>query len=189
MRPQLGHGTDVLAATGVTLLVSLGAGLLATLPLDATTPFSTRVVVFTFTACPLVMVCVIAVRPEPATMESTLHPNPLMANPPVRRFGCVVVAFNQEGEVLMVDPEYKEGLILPGGSAEADEVPNVAAARHMLLETGLALDLWQIIAVDYVPAGEFPEGINFVFHGGILTPLQAERIKGDTPATHLRGHR
>ncbi|MGK4580555.1 NUDIX domain-containing protein [Kitasatospora sp. HPMI-4] len=120
--------------------------------------------------------------------EAPTHPNPLMVNPPPRRIGCLVIAFNDAGEVLMVDPDYKDSLILPGGSAEPGEAPNEAAARHFVLETGLVLDLWQIVAVDYVPAGEYPEGINIVFSCGVLTPRQIERIK-HSEGTHLRGHK
>ncbi|MDH6578551.1 NUDIX domain-containing protein [Kitasatospora sp. MAP5-34] len=122
-------------------------------------------------------------------MESTLHPDPLMAAPPARRIECVVIAFNSEGHVLMVDPEHQEGLVLPGGAAGEDEAAHDAAARHLLAQTTLVLDLWQLLAVDHLPAGEHPEGYNFVFNGGVLTAKQVERINTDTPGTRLRGHR
>ncbi|WP_145791579.1 NUDIX domain-containing protein [Kitasatospora atroaurantiaca] len=109
-----------------------------------------------------------------------------MPNPPARRVGGVVIAFNEAGDVLMVDPNYKDGWILPGGSAEKDEAPNEAAARHLLIETGLVLDLWELVAVDYAPVGEYPEGLNFVFNGGILKARQVDRIK---TGEHLNGHR
>ena len=63
MRRQRAPGADVLAATVVTLLVSGGAGLLAVLPLDDRISDSTRALLFAFTACPLVMVCVVASGP------------------------------------------------------------------------------------------------------------------------------
>ncbi|MCX4746190.1 hypothetical protein OG455_11755 [Kitasatospora sp. NBC_01287] len=47
----------------MTLLISIGAGLLATVPLRSTDPFSTRAALFMCTACPLVMVCVVASEP------------------------------------------------------------------------------------------------------------------------------
>ncbi|MFD7591744.1 NUDIX domain-containing protein [Kitasatospora sp. NPDC059812] len=100
-----------------------------------------------------------------------------MTNPPGRRFGCMAVALNPAGDVLMVEPAYKPGkLILPGGNAEPYEVPNEAAARRVLMETGLVLDLWQLVAVDYVSAREVPEGVNFVFWGGRLTDRKADRV-------------
>ncbi|WP_329565399.1 NUDIX domain-containing protein [Kitasatospora sp. NBC_01266] len=105
-----------------------------------------------------------------------MNPTDILSHPPVRRLGCQVIAFNPAGEVLVVDPEYKSGLTLPGGSALQGEAPNEAAARHLALETGLVLDLWQILAVDYVPEGVYPEGINLVFNGGMLTDRQVERI-------------
>ncbi|MFI9366896.1 NUDIX domain-containing protein [Kitasatospora sp. NPDC053057] len=97
-------------------------------------------------------------------------------NPPGRRFGCVALILNPDGHVLMVRPAYKPGkLILPGGSAEPNEAPNEAAARWVLTETGLVLDLWQLVAVDYVSAGESPEGVNFVFWGGRLAARMASK--------------
>ncbi len=63
MKPHRTPGADVLVATAATLLVSIGAGLLALLPLDARTPDSTCVVLFAVTACPLVIVCVVASGP------------------------------------------------------------------------------------------------------------------------------
>ncbi|MFJ8476039.1 NUDIX domain-containing protein [Kitasatospora sp. NPDC094011] len=102
------------------------------------------------------------------TEARTGHPA-IMTSPPRRRFGCVALILNPDGHVLMVRPEYQPTkLVLPGGSAEPDEAPNVAAARWVLTETGLVLDLWQLVAVDYVSAGEIPEGVNFVFWGGQL---------------------
>ncbi|GAA2142083.1 hypothetical protein GCM10009760_26880 [Kitasatospora kazusensis] len=63
MKPQPGYSVDLLIATAVTLAVSVGAGLLATLPLDDGASFSTRAAVFMFTSCPLIMVCISASEP------------------------------------------------------------------------------------------------------------------------------
>ncbi len=63
MKPQPASSADVLAAISVTLLVSIGAGLLTVQLLDDRTPTSTCVLLFAFTACPLVMVCVVASGP------------------------------------------------------------------------------------------------------------------------------
>lgn len=63
MRPQSADTATLLIAVAVTVTVSLGAGFLATLPLGAGAPFSTRAALFMFTACPLLMVGVTASEP------------------------------------------------------------------------------------------------------------------------------
>ncbi|MFD7584171.1 NUDIX domain-containing protein [Kitasatospora sp. NPDC059811] len=101
----------------------------------------------------------------------------IMTDPPGRRSGNLALVLNPDGAVLMVEPAHKPGrFILPGGSAEPNEPPNEAAARHVLTETGLVLDLWQIVAVDYVSAGEIPEGLNLVFWGGQLSEFKASKM-------------
>ncbi|MGW2539837.1 NUDIX domain-containing protein [Kitasatospora sp. NPDC001574] len=101
----------------------------------------------------------------------------ILRQPPGRRLGCLALILDEAGRVLMVDPAYKAGFILPGGSARPDEAPNEAAARHVHSETGLVLDFWEVVAVDYVDRAELPEGINLVFSGGVLPQRRAERIK------------
>ncbi|MGE7438552.1 hypothetical protein [Kitasatospora sp. NPDC001175] len=63
MKPQLGGAATLLVAVAVTISVSPGAGFLATLPLSASAPFSTRAALFMFTACLALMVGVSASEP------------------------------------------------------------------------------------------------------------------------------
>ncbi|GAA2139059.1 hypothetical protein GCM10009760_20850 [Kitasatospora kazusensis] len=109
--------------------------------------------------------------------------------PPPRRLGCLVLVTNEAGDPLLVEPAGRPGLVLPGGSAAADESPNEAAARHVFAATGLALDLWQIVAVDYVPKGELVEGLNLVLYGGVLNERRIGTMKPPAPKTRLAGHR
>ncbi|MFJ9846504.1 hypothetical protein ACIRYZ_39930 [Kitasatospora sp. NPDC101155] len=37
----------------------------------------------------------------------------LLAKPPVTRLGCLVLVRNRRGDVLLVNPDYMDGLILP----------------------------------------------------------------------------
>ena len=57
------------------------------------------------------------------------HSNPAIdpANPPGRRIGALALIRDDENKVLLVKPTYKEGWILPGGGAEADESVHAAA--------------------------------------------------------------
>ncbi|MEU1286810.1 NUDIX domain-containing protein [Kitasatospora sp. NPDC005856] len=115
-----------------------------------------------------------------------------MSKPPARRSGQQIFALREgpggsgELSVLLVDPVYMDGLILPGGSAEQDELPHLAARRHLETETGLVLPLRTILTVDYMPAAEFPEGLNLVYAGGMLTPQQSLTASHHQPPEELR---
>ncbi|MFE4519818.1 NUDIX domain-containing protein [Kitasatospora sp. NPDC056783] len=106
-----------------------------------------------------------------------MDPPPEVFDPPALRLGCVALTLNPDGAILMVRPKNRPAhLILPGGSAEADEAPNEAAARWVYTKTGLALDLWQLVSVDYVSVAELAEGINLVFWGGRLSARRAGKV-------------
>ncbi|MFJ6382348.1 NUDIX domain-containing protein [Kitasatospora sp. NPDC092039] len=118
-----------------------------------------------------------------------------MSKPPARRSGQQILALREDPggsddlSVLLVDPAYRSGLTLPGGSAEQDELPHLAARRHLEAETGLVLPLRTILTIDYVPAAEFPEGLNLVYAGGLLTPRQIEAVRHHQPPEELRALR
>ncbi|MFJ7275695.1 NUDIX domain-containing protein [Kitasatospora sp. NPDC098663] len=115
-----------------------------------------------------------------------------MSKPPARRSGqqAFVLGEDPDGShdlsALLVDPVYTSGLTLPGGSAEQDELPHLAARRHLETETGLVLPLRTILTADYVPAAEFPEDLNLVYAGGMLTPRQADIVRRHKPPQAIR---
>ncbi|MFJ2188844.1 NUDIX domain-containing protein [Kitasatospora sp. NPDC087861] len=92
----------------------------------------------------------------------------LLAKPPVCRLGCLVLVRNRRGDVLLVDPDYMDGLILPGGAAKPNEPPHLAAARHLHTETGLNRRLTDVLAVDFTPADRHLERLSLVFDGGTV---------------------
>ncbi|MEE1829295.1 NUDIX domain-containing protein, partial [Streptomyces sp. BE20] len=63
----------------------------------------------------------------------------ILTHPPRRRLGHQALILNRDGAILLVATTYRSGLMLPGGSAEADELPHLAARRHTETETGLVL--------------------------------------------------
>ena len=93
-------------------------------------------------------------------------------SPGQRRVGAQLLIRNSAGHVLLVQPNYKDGMILVGGGALPDEPPHLAARREGIEETGLAkLAAGDLLIVDYVRANTATgsvEGINFVFDGGII---------------------
>ncbi|MFJ4093425.1 NUDIX domain-containing protein [Kitasatospora sp. NPDC089913] len=93
----------------------------------------------------------------------------ILASPPRRRSDHYALVRNVEGAVLMVATTYQRGLVLPGGSAESNELPHLAARRHVEIVTGLVLPLKDVVAVDHTEGNVFPERLTLVFDGGTAT--------------------
>ncbi|WP_051711125.1 NUDIX domain-containing protein [Streptomyces sp. NRRL S-350] len=114
------------------------------------------------------------------------------SKPPGRRSGHQVLALREDpggsGDffVLLVDFAHQDGLTLPGGSAEQNELPHLAARRHLETQTGLVLPLRTILTVDYSPAAELPEALDFVYAGGVVTSRQAGAIRPHQPPEGIR---
>jgi 8-oxo-dGTP pyrophosphatase MutT (NUDIX family) len=77
----------------------------------------------------------------------------------------------------MVEPVYKPGLEIPGGVANDDESPRQTCVREVREELGIEPPIGDLLVVDWVPRhGVWPDGMIFVFDGGVLTPEIARRI-------------
>ena len=96
---------------------------------------------------------------------------------PAKRMGAGVVFLNAQGEVLVVQPTYKETWEIPGGIVEQNESPRAAAVREVEEELQLKLipESLSLISIDYMAAGgDRTEALMFIFFGGILNAeLQA----------------
>ena len=62
-----------------------------------------------------------------------------IATLPTRRLAAGAVIRNEHGELLLVQPNYKDGWILPGGTVEAGEAPKPGCFREVEEELGLRL--------------------------------------------------
>jgi 8-oxo-dGTP pyrophosphatase MutT (NUDIX family) len=86
-----------------------------------------------------------------------------------KRMAAGVLFRDNAGRVLLVEPSYKPNWEIPGGAVEADESPWAAATREPAEELGWNHPLGRLLVVDYVrPQDSRPEGIVFVFDGGVL---------------------
>jgi 8-oxo-dGTP pyrophosphatase MutT (NUDIX family) len=87
-----------------------------------------------------------------------------------RKRMVVGVLFRDHGDrVLLVEPSYKPNWEIPGGAVDADESPWDAAVRELAEELGWRRPLGRLLVVDYVrPQDSRPEGVVFVFDGGLL---------------------
>jgi ADP-ribose pyrophosphatase YjhB (NUDIX family) len=94
-----------------------------------------------------------------------------------KRMAAGVVFQDRDGRVLLVEPSYKPNWEIPGGAVDTDESPWDAAVREIQEELGLKRQLGRLLVVDYVrPQDSRPEGVVFVFDGGVLEPSDVDEF-------------
>jgi len=93
--------------------------------------------------------------------------------------GAAALFRDAEGRVLLVEPNYREGWALPGGTVESDagETPREGARRETLEEIGLDLETGRLLAVDWVPAAGRPPIVAYLYDGGVLSREQLASIR------------
>lgn len=116
--------------------------------------------------------------------------------------GAAALFRDAQGRVLLVEPNYREGWALPGGTVESDtgESPRQGARRETLEEIGLDRPLGRLLAVDWVPGTGRPPLVAYLYDGGVLAEedfkairLQEEELLSwrlvarDDLAAHLAG--
>jgi ADP-ribose pyrophosphatase YjhB (NUDIX family) len=84
--------------------------------------------------------------------------------------GAAALFRDAEGRVLLVEPNYREGWALPGGTVESDdgETPRQGARRETAEEIGLARTLGRLLAVDWVQGPGRPPLVAYLYDGGVL---------------------
>jgi 8-oxo-dGTP diphosphatase len=103
-----------------------------------------------------------------------------------KRMGAAALIRDQAGQVLLVDPVYRDTWGLPGGAVEAEESPQLACRREVAEELGLDRPAGRILAVDWIPSRpELPEGLIIIYDGGTLTASEVSAIR--VPADELAG--
>jgi ADP-ribose pyrophosphatase YjhB (NUDIX family) len=95
--------------------------------------------------------------------------------------GAAVLFRDAEGRVLLVEPNYREGWALPGGTVESDagESPRAGARRETLEEIGLDRAPGRLLAVDWSSAPDRPPLVAYLYDGGVLgeDDLKAIRLQ------------
>ncbi|WP_210584847.1 NUDIX hydrolase [Streptomyces sp. GESEQ-35] len=84
--------------------------------------------------------------------------------------GAAALFRDAEGRVLLVEPNYREGWALPGGTIESDdgETPRQGARRETAEEIGLDIELGRLLAVDWVHGTARPPLVSYLYDGGVL---------------------
>src|SRR5215475_1091124 len=94
-----------------------------------------------------------------------------------KRASAGVLFRDEQRRVLLVQTSYKVDWDIPGGAVEAGEAPWVTARREVREELGIDRPLGQLLVIDYVPDdGLMPEGLAFVWDGGILTQSDRDLV-------------
>jgi ADP-ribose pyrophosphatase YjhB (NUDIX family) len=95
--------------------------------------------------------------------------------------GAAAIFRDAEGRVLLVEPNYRDGWALPGGTIESDdgETPRQGARRETAEEIGLDREPGRLLAVDWVHGTARPPLVAYVYDGGVLgeDDLKAIRLQ------------
>jgi ADP-ribose pyrophosphatase YjhB (NUDIX family) len=93
--------------------------------------------------------------------------------------GAAALFRDAGGRVLLVEPNYREGWALPGGTIETvdGESPRQGARRETLEEIGLDRTLGRLLAVDWVHGTGRPPLVAYLYDGGVLSDTDLGAIK------------
>lgn len=93
--------------------------------------------------------------------------------------GAAALFRDAQGRVLLVEPNYREGWALPGGTVESDdgETPRQGARRETAEEIGLDRELGRLLAVDWVHGAGRPPLVAYLYDGGVLAEEDLKAIR------------
>lgn len=92
--------------------------------------------------------------------------------------GAAALFRDTDGRILLVEPNYREGWALPGGTIESDdgETPRQGARRETLEEIGLDRKPGRLLAVDWVHIAGHPPLAAYLYDGGVLDEDELKSI-------------
>ncbi|MEU9122275.1 NUDIX hydrolase [Streptomyces sp. NPDC048506] len=93
--------------------------------------------------------------------------------------GAGAIFRDADGRILLVEPNYRDTWILPGGTVESDagESPRQAARRETAEEIGLDIEPGTLLAIDWVRGEGRPPLVSYLFDGGVLDAAQLAAIR------------
>ncbi|WP_405493541.1 NUDIX domain-containing protein [Streptomyces sp. NBC_00096] len=100
-----------------------------------------------------------------------------MAHP---RMASGALFFDDQGQVLLLEPTYKDYRDIPGGYVETGESPLQACVREVREELGIAPAIGRLLAVDWAPSPAEGDKVLYIFDGGTLSPEQERAIQLET---------
>ncbi|MFD5091270.1 NUDIX domain-containing protein [Amycolatopsis thailandensis] len=99
-----------------------------------------------------------------------------------KRTAAGVLLRDDRSRIVLVETTYKPEWEIPGGAVEAEEAPWATAARELHEELGITRTLGALLVIDHIPTrGVMPEGLAFVFDGGLITEREVHGIQSTDP--------
>ncbi len=106
---------------------------------------------------------------------------------PAKRCAASIVAWNNQGEILVVMSDKDEFWALPGGVVEEGESPQSGALRELHEETGLQMYPGQVrlLGVNYAAKyKDYLDFLHFYFSAGMLSKHQLQLLGEASEKTH-----
>lgn len=101
-------------------------------------------------------------------------------NLPKKRMGAGALILNENNEILIVKPGYKDYWSIAGGVIDENESPKDACIREVKEEIGIDLKQAIFLCVDYNSnVEEKGDSLQFIFFGGKLSDNEIKEIKLD----------
>lgn len=98
--------------------------------------------------------------------------------------GLLISHPRQPGQILMVEPSYKNHWDIPGGEVEAGELPTEAAEREAKEELGIVVPAGRLLVVDTIVSADSKRClIAFIFDGGTVNGGGRKRKASDPART------
>jgi ADP-ribose pyrophosphatase YjhB (NUDIX family) len=105
--------------------------------------------------------------------------NDYFASLPKKITGAGVIFLNTAGQIMLVEPSYKNYWDIPGGVVNDLESPKAAAQREVWEEIGIAITLGRLLCIDYKYNSEQWDAYQMLFYGGMLSDDDIKKIKVD----------
>jgi 8-oxo-dGTP diphosphatase len=118
---------------------------------------------------------------RPRTKRTFVEPEIYYARLPAAYLSAGALITDPDGRVLLVDPNYRDHWLLPGGGVDDNEPPEAACLRELKEELGFDVPVGPLLVVSWQPGrGERPRPtVSFVFDGGILENPGRIRLQED----------
>ncbi len=99
-----------------------------------------------------------------------MHRKTFQMTLPQKRISSGCLLFDEEGQLLVVNPTYKDTWEIPGGVVEKNESPRAAVVREVFEELGLNCQPRRLLCVDFSNETERrTESLHFIFLGPDLS--------------------
>jgi ADP-ribose pyrophosphatase YjhB (NUDIX family) len=89
---------------------------------------------------------------SPRSSSDTLSSDVALVALARKRMAAGALLRDQPGNILLVAPNYRDTLDVPGGEVETEESPHAACRREVAEEIGLDRPVGRVLALDWVPS-------------------------------------